>query len=121
MFPSQFNAIRHRNLPLRPKVCLPGVVSTADYRNIVWRADPVNGGYTGFMSPLDRRSILKSAGSTALGATDVVYTLRISGDHFTPRVRKPGTYSVYAYDPDGDCQKAWKNLEARRTAQAKRV
>jgi alkaline phosphatase D len=48
------------------------------------------------------------------GTEDVVYTLRISGDSFTPRVRKPGAYTVVAFDPDGDYYKEWRGLQARR-------
>ena len=32
---------------------------------------------------------------------EVVYTLRIQGESFTPRVREPGTYTVIAFTPDG--------------------
>jgi alkaline phosphatase D len=46
---------------------------------------------------------------------EVVYTLRISGDSFRPSVRKPGLYSVLAYDPDGDYYRSWKNVQARKT------
>lgn len=45
---------------------------------------------------------------------EVVYTLRIRGESFTPLVRQPGVYSVLAYDPDGDYYKAWKHVRARR-------
>jgi alkaline phosphatase D len=48
------------------------------------------------------------------GTEDVVYTLRIKGDSFTPRVRKPGAYNVVAFDPDGDYHKEWRGLQARR-------
>jgi hypothetical protein len=47
-------------------------------------------------------------------AGDVVYTLRINGDAFTPLVREPGTYSVVAFDPDGGYRKEWKALRARK-------
>jgi hypothetical protein len=45
---------------------------------------------------------------------EVVYTLRIQGDSFTPLVRRPGTYTVLAYDPDGDYRKEWKSIQARK-------
>ena len=45
---------------------------------------------------------------------EVVYTLRISGDSFTPLVRKPGVYTLVAFDPDGYYRKEWKGLHARR-------
>lgn len=45
---------------------------------------------------------------------EIVYTLRIRGTAFTPLVRKPGVYSVHAYDPDGDFYKTWKHVQARR-------
>ena len=45
---------------------------------------------------------------------EVVYTLRISGESFTPRVRKPGSYTVLAYDPDGFYRREWKHIEARK-------
>ncbi len=47
---------------------------------------------------------------------EIVYTLRIRGTAFTPLVRKPGTYSVLAYDPDGDYYKSWNHIQARRKA-----
>ena len=39
---------------------------------------------------------------------EVVYTLRIHGDSFTPLVRKSGTYTVLAHDPDGYYRKEWE-------------
>ena len=45
---------------------------------------------------------------------EVVYTLRINGESFTPLVREPGVYTVIAYDPDGFYRKEWKGIEARR-------
>jgi alkaline phosphatase D len=45
---------------------------------------------------------------------EVVYTLRISGDSFTPLVREPGTYSVAAFDPDGGYRQEWKGLQAKK-------
>ena len=44
---------------------------------------------------------------------DVVYTLRINGTSFAPRVRKPGIYTVLAYDPDGYYRKTWNGVKAR--------
>ena len=45
---------------------------------------------------------------------DVVYTLRINGNFFTPRVRNPGTYTVLAFDPDGFYRKTWNQVKARK-------
>ena len=45
---------------------------------------------------------------------DVVYTLRIQGTTFAPPVRRPGTYKVVAYDPDGDYRREWMHVQARR-------
>jgi PhoD-like phosphatase len=45
---------------------------------------------------------------------EVVYTLRIEGTEFTPRVREPGTYTVVAFDPDGKFRQEWKGLQARK-------
>lgn len=45
---------------------------------------------------------------------EVVYTLRINGDSFTPLVRDAGVYRVIAYDPDGDYRQQWNDLHARR-------
>jgi len=45
---------------------------------------------------------------------EVVYTLRISGESFTPLVREPGTYTVVAFDPDGGYRQAWKGVQARK-------
>jgi PhoD-like phosphatase len=50
--------------------------------------------------------------NTATG--EVVYTVRANGTSFTPLVRTAGTYSVLAYDPDGDYRKEWPRLEARK-------
>ncbi len=51
---------------------------------------------------------------------DIVYTVRISGKSFTPRVRKPGKYTVIAFDPDGFFRKEWSGVEAqpRKTSDA---
>lgn len=49
---------------------------------------------------------------------DVLYTLRINGTTFTPRVRKPGVYRVIAYDPDGFYRKEWKAVSARKITTA---
>lgn len=46
---------------------------------------------------------------------EVVYTLRINGNSFTPLVREPGTYTVLAYDPDGFYRKEWKGIQAKRS------
>jgi alkaline phosphatase D len=45
---------------------------------------------------------------------EVVYTLRVNGDSFTPLVREPGTYTVLAYDPDGGYFQSWPGVEARK-------
>lgn len=45
---------------------------------------------------------------------EVLYTIRIRGTSFTPRVRQSGTYTVVAYDPDGDYRKEWKDVQARK-------
>jgi alkaline phosphatase D len=45
---------------------------------------------------------------------EVLYTLRVNGDSFTPLVREPGTYTVLAYDPDGGYFRSWAGLKARQ-------
>lgn len=45
---------------------------------------------------------------------EIVYTLRISGKSFTPRVRKPGKYTIIAFDPDGFYRKEWSAIDARK-------
>jgi phosphodiesterase/alkaline phosphatase D-like protein len=45
---------------------------------------------------------------------EVVYTIRIKGESFSPLVREPGTYTVLAFDPDGGYRQEWKGLRARR-------
>jgi alkaline phosphatase D len=47
---------------------------------------------------------------------EVLYTLRIRGNTFTPRVRHPGTYTVLAYDPDGDAYQEFAQLTATKNA-----
>jgi len=48
------------------------------------------------------------------GTGDVIYTLRIIGNAFTPGVREAGTYTVIAFDPDGKFRKEWPNVQARK-------
>ena len=50
---------------------------------------------------------------------DVIYTLRIAGESFTPLVRQPGTYTVLAYDPDGFYRREWKSVVARKRPDSK--
>lgn len=45
---------------------------------------------------------------------EIIYTVRASGTSFTPLVHAAGTYSIAAYDPDGDYRKEWPRVEARR-------
>jgi hypothetical protein len=45
---------------------------------------------------------------------EVIYTLRINGDSFTPLVREAGVYKVIAYDPDGDYYREWPGIAARK-------
>lgn len=45
---------------------------------------------------------------------EIVYTLRVRGTSFTPKVRKPGTYTVLAFDPDGDFKKVQSGVIAYR-------
>ncbi|MDR5729231.1 MAG: twin-arginine translocation pathway signal protein [Terriglobia bacterium] len=45
---------------------------------------------------------------------EIIYTLRINGESFTPLVRNPGIYTVLAYDPDGFYHKEWKGLRAHK-------
>lgn len=70
-----------------------------------WELDPVQ--TPGFRDPVVQ--VQSEQG-------DVYYTLRIRGESFTPLVRKAGTYTVIAYDPDGDFRKEWKGVQARKRA-----
>jgi PhoD-like phosphatase len=45
---------------------------------------------------------------------EIVYTVRISGETFTPLVREAGTYTVVAFDPDGGYRQEWKGLQASK-------
>ena len=45
---------------------------------------------------------------------EIVYTLRIQGNTFTPRVRKPGTYTVKVLDTEAGTEKAYGHVKARR-------
>lgn len=67
-----------------------------------WQLDDVN--TNGFRNPVIQVQNAKG---------EVVYTLRINGESFTPLVRDPGMYTVTAFDPDGDYLKQWSNLQAR--------
>ena len=73
-------------------------------RGAAWQLDPIE--TTGFRDPVVQVKNSERG--------DVVYTLRIRGESFTPLVREPGTYTVLAYDPDGFYRKEWKNVPARR-------
>ena len=46
---------------------------------------------------------------------EVLYTLRVNGDSFTPLVREPGTYTVLAYDPDGGYFRSWAGFKGTAT------
>jgi hypothetical protein len=84
----------------------------ADWRNpldiglhgAAWQLDPIE--TTGFRDPVVQ---VRNA-----ERDEVVYTLRIRGELFTPLVREPGVYTVLAYDPDGYYRKEWKNVQARK-------
>lgn len=48
------------------------------------------------------------------GDGEIVHTLRVRGTSFTPKVRKPRTYTVLAFDPDGDFKKVEIGVIANR-------
>jgi hypothetical protein len=73
-------------------------------RGAAWQLDPIE--TSGFRDPVVQ---VRHA-----DRDEVVYTLRIRGESFTPLVRSPGTYTVLAYDPDGFYRKEWKNVQARK-------
>src|SRR4029077_5062424 len=45
------------------------------------------------------------------GAGEIVYTVRLSGLSFTPRVYEAGVYSVRIFDPDGKYELTRKGLK----------
>ena len=45
---------------------------------------------------------------------EIVYTVRASGDSFTPLVRQPGSYDVTVFDPDTGYRKMRKGVQARK-------
>ena len=45
---------------------------------------------------------------------DIVYAVRIKGKTFTPRVRRPGTYTVKVIDTASGKQQVYNNIKARR-------
>lgn len=45
---------------------------------------------------------------------NVVYTFRIQGDTFTPRVRKPGAYTIKVLDTEAGTMKTYDHVKARR-------
>lgn len=69
-----------------------------------WELDRI--GTVGFRDPVVQVQDERSG--------QVVYTLRINGESFTPLVREPGAYTVLAYDPDGDYRREWKSIRARK-------
>jgi hypothetical protein len=67
------------------------------------------------LGPIETKGFRDAVVQVQEAATgDVIYTLRINGESFTPRVRKPGTYTVLAFDPDGYYRKEWKGVQARK-------
>ncbi|MBS1855299.1 MAG: alkaline phosphatase D family protein [Acidobacteria bacterium] len=46
-------------------------------------------------------------------SNEILYTLRIQGDRFTPPVDRPGTYSVRVFDPDANFESIHQSLAAR--------
>jgi len=44
---------------------------------------------------------------------EVVYTVRIQGRTFTPRVYRPGAYTVRVFDPDGDYERYYRKVKTR--------
>ena len=69
-----------------------------------WELDRIES--TGFQDPVVQ---VQNAATR-----EVLYTLRVNGDSFTPLVREPGTYTVLAYDPDGGYFRSWAGLKARQ-------
>jgi len=43
---------------------------------------------------------------------EIVYTLRMAGNSFTPRVFRGGIYTVRVFDPDGQFEQLHKGLKA---------
>ena len=60
-----------------------------------------------------RISRRRSAGAKHGDRRDHIYGAR-ERNNFTPLVRSAGTYSIIAYDPDGDYRKEWPRVKARR-------
>lgn len=48
-------------------------------------------------------------------SSEIVYTLRLRGTSFTPRVYEMGVYTVRVFDPDGAYQELRKGLKARQS------
>jgi len=45
---------------------------------------------------------------------EIVYTVRIKGRSFQPKVFKGGTYTVKVMDPDKGTERVFRDLKARR-------
>ena len=46
---------------------------------------------------------------------EIIYTLRINGIHYNPKVFKEGTYTVVVSDPDSNIEKVLKGLTPTKT------
>ena len=53
------------------------------------------------------------------GSGEVIYTLRIKGSQFTPKVFEPGTYTIVVSMPDKQWTQSFKNIKATPGANGK--
>jgi len=69
-----------------------------------WELDPVE-------TPEFREAVVQVRDEAS---DETVYTIRITSTSFKPKVRNPGTYTVVAFDPDGDFRKVYRGVKAKR-------
>jgi hypothetical protein len=112
-------ATRKTTVTAWPRWVDPTVPEAKPYDGWPIVIDQLDNGLQGARWELDRimtQAIGDPVVQVQTNAGEVVYTLRIKGQSFTPFVREPGQYRIIAYDPDGDYRQQWDGLHARKRA-----
>jgi hypothetical protein len=109
-------ATRKTTVAVWPRWIDPSAPGAKPYHGWPITIDQLDNGLWGAQWELDRidtHGFPNPVIQVQKAAGEVVYTLRINGESFTPLVREPGVYTVLAYDPDGDYRKEWNSVQAR--------
>lgn len=111
-------ATRQTSIAVWPRWVDPSAPGARPYAGWPITIDQIDNGLRGAAWALDRIETPDFADPVVQvqeeASGEVVYTLRIRGNAFTAPVRNAGTYTVLAFDPDGDYHRAWKGVQARK-------